>query len=153
MGVYKELEIFKNIKLLNILPVLTAPKRLQCLPRDLPRAAAKKRKRQSPTSPIASGKPAKKSLLNPKAFILRVELKQELILLNIFVCPLKLPISTMSSSQDFDDFNNFNDPNNSNDSLIKLNTQGIDFRLSPFRPDKEVDVVQTKTQVIIILPI
>ena len=31
VGVYKELKIFKSIKLLNILSALTAPRRLQCL--------------------------------------------------------------------------------------------------------------------------
>jgi hypothetical protein len=53
-------------------------------------------------------------------------------------------VNTTSSSQDFDDFD---------DSPIKLNTQGINFRSSQFRPGEEVNVVQTKTQVIVILPI
>ena len=153
MGVREELEIFKSIESSNAPPASTAPGRLQCLPRDLPRAAAKKRKRQSPTSPTASGEPAKKSLSNnpvilrgslPKALASRVEPEQESMLSNIFVRPLESPISTTSSSQDFDD---------SDDSLTKLDTQGIDFRSSPFGPDEEVDVAQTETQATVILPI
>ena len=144
VGVREELEIFRSIESSNAPPASTAPGRLQCLPRDLPRAAAKKRKRQSPTSPTASGKPAKKSLSNPKAFASRVEPEQESMLSNIFVRPLESPISTTSSSQDFDD---------SDDSLTKLDTQGIDFRSSPFGPDEEVDVAQTETQATVILPI
>ena len=112
VGVREELKIFKSIESLNAPPTLTAPGRLQCLPRDLPQAAAKKRKCQSPTSPTASptasGKPAKKSLSNnslrgclPEAPASRVEPEQESMLSNIFVRPLESP--TTSSSQDFGD--------------------------------------------------
>jgi len=64
VGVHKELKIFKSIELLNAPPALTAPRRLQYLPQDLPQAAAKKQKCQLPISPTVFGKPAKKSLLN-----------------------------------------------------------------------------------------
>ena len=154
MGVREELEIFKSIEL-NAPPASTAPGRLQCLPQDLPRAAAKKRKRQSPTSPTASGKPAKKSLLNnslwgslPKAPTSRVEPEQELMLSNIFVRPLESP--TTSSSQDFGDSNN---SNNSDDSFTKLDTQGVDFRSSQFKPGEEVNMAQPETRATAILPI
>lgn len=156
VGVREELEIFKSIESLNAPPASTAPGRLQCLPRDLPRAAAKKRKRQSPTSPTASGKPAKKSLSNnsvilrgslPIAPTSRVEPEQESMLSNIFVRPLGSPSTITSSSQDFDDFDD------SDDSLTQLNTQDIDFRSSQFELGEEVDAAQTETQATVILPI
>jgi hypothetical protein len=67
--------------------------------------------------------------------------------------PLSTVINTTSSSQDFDDSNDSNDLNDFDDSLTKLNTEGIDFRSSQFRLSEEVDVAQTETQVIVILPI
>ena len=83
--------------MLNILPTSTVLKRLQYLPQDLPRVAAKKWKCQSPTLSTASGKPAKKSLSNPKVLTLRVEPEQESILSNIFIHPLELPTTTSFS--------------------------------------------------------
>ena len=67
--------------------------------------------------------------------------------------PLLTVVNTTSSSQDFDGSDDSDDLDNSDDSLTKLNTQGIDFRSSQFRPGEEADVAQTETQAIVILPI
>ena len=142
--------MFKSIELSNVLLTSTAPKRLQCLLRDLLQVAAKKQKHQSPTLPIASRKPAKKPLSNNSvilqgsllnATISRVQPEQESILSNIFIHLLGLPTTT-SSSQDFNDFSN---SNNSNNSLTQLNTQDINFRLLQFKLSKKVNAAQTKT--------